>query len=129
MDEYNFINDEDFELEDIIARRSDLQNKVSSADSAMINAYLDGRLSLVQFRELESRVLNNSKLEDLFDQKQRERDFILQMIPDQVPGLNTLSQIKNEIHDLNASVLEETKVPWWDRIWQWLNRPFIDVKL
>lgn len=128
MDEYNFINDEDFELEDIIARRSDLQNKVSSADSAMINAYLDGRLSGVQVRELESRVLNNSKLEDLFDQKQRERDFILQMIPDQVPGLNTLSQIKNEIHDLNASVLEETKVPWWDRIWQWLNRPFIEVK-
>lgn len=105
------------------------ENSITAADTAMINAYLDGRLSDDLIKILETKVLHNPELEKLFDQKQNERNFLLQMIPDQRPSLNTLSQIKREVRELNASVIEDYNGPWWQKLWNWLNTPFFEIKL
>lgn len=106
--------------------QSDKQD-ITAADTAMINAYIDKRLSNELTKVLEAKVLSNPELEKLFDQKLNERDILLQMIPDQRPSLNTLSQIKNEIRDLNSSVLEEPRGSWWQKLWNWLNTPFLEI--
>lgn len=108
--------------------RESLKNKVSAVDCAMINAYLDGRLNSSQIKELETRVLNNKQLEELFGQRQKEKDYLLQMIPEQRPGINTLSLLKSEIRELNKSVLKEQKGSWPERLWRWLTTPFVEIE-
>ena len=128
MEQFSYLDDEQLHDSHTMLRRENSKPQVSAVDTALINAYLDGRLKDTQVKELESRVLNNSLLEEQFVQRQRQRELLLQMIPDQRPGINTLRQLKSEIRELNTSVLHDQKGSWFERIWSWLTTPFVEIK-
>lgn len=107
---------------------NEMKKDQSSLESALINAYLDGRLTKQNRKKIESKIYKSSFLRDLMDQKRKEKEILLNLIPEKKLDINMLAQIKSEIFELNDKVLKDRTSNFSQKIWAWINRPFFKIK-
>lgn len=107
----------------MISSNNELAVDSSPLESALINAYIDGRLSKNNRKELELKIFKSAHLRDLLAIRMKEKELITELVCEKELDINMLSQIKSEILEINNNTLEDKKVNYLKSIWNWLNRP------
>lgn len=98
-----------------------------SVSSAQFTAYIDNRMSSSQKEIFERLIGSDEKLMAQLQDKLDEREFIKSSLPEVELSANSLDTIKSEIRDINANVLVTKDISWFSKVWQWLNKPFLEV--
>lgn len=106
--------------ENLRTRKVSKELKVSAAQ---INAYLDGRLSSVDKKELELQIGECKSSQELFRVKQAEREFVNELTPMQRMSRTQMTSLELELADVNKAILNSKKNLFtWKKISKLLNK-------
>lgn len=100
----------------------------SPLESALINAYIDGRLTKQNRKDLELKIFRSEHLRDLLELRIKEKEKLQSLIVEKELDINMLSEIRSEILEINNNILQDQKVTFLKSIWNWLNKPFITIR-
>ena len=94
--------------------------------SALVNAYLDNRLSMIERRDFETTVNTNSALKNELLRKRDEKEFILSLIPNKKLSAEVKSSMKIELRDINNSIIPETETSLIRKITGFFDKTIIE---
>lgn len=86
-----------------------IENTLPNSAPALINAYLDGNLSLTKREEVESLIATNEMAGELFRSKSEAKERLRELIPNKKLSKESLDLIKSELRDSAKDLFPEEK--------------------
>lgn len=94
----------------------------------MIAAYVNGTLRAKDVAMVEELIGSEGLYRRYFERKKQEHEFILQMIPQAKLKLNEKKMIVNDIREITHELWGMDKVPWREKLKDFLDKPIIRVE-
>lgn len=94
----------------------------------MIASYVNGTLKAKDVPSVEEIVGSDKIYQYYYDRKVQERDFLLQMIPQEKLRKDEKTALNAEIRGINQDLLEIDQVDWKTQIREFLAKPVFTIK-
>lgn len=94
----------------------------------MIASYVNGTLRAKDIPTVEEIVGSDQVYQYYYDRKVQERDFLLQMVPQEKLKQDEKSILLSEIRDINQDLLVADKADLKTKIKEFLSKPVITIK-
>lgn len=94
----------------------------------LIAAYVNGTIKSKDVSVVEKIVGEDTVYRAYYDRKMQEKDFILQMIPQESLKLNQKSALSNELRMITEELLGKERIPLKDRVKTFLDKPIITIR-
>ncbi|MAZ47258.1 MAG: hypothetical protein CME65_01765 [Halobacteriovoraceae bacterium] len=103
-------------------------NFTSETKKQMIASYVNGTLKAKDVPSVEEIVGSDKIYQYYYDRKVQERDFLLQMIPQEKLRKDEKTALNAEIRGINQDLLEIDQVDWKTQIREFLAKPVFTIK-
>ena len=103
-------------------------NFTDETKKQMIASYVNGTLKARDTKIVEEIVGSSTVYQYFYDRKVQEREFLLQMIPQEKLHHGEKDSLLSEIRSINQDLLEADVETWKEQIQSFLNKPFFNIK-
>ncbi len=94
--------------------------------TALINAYLDNRLTIPEKKDFEAALSSNTALQQMLLIKRDEKEFILALIPHVKLPNDIKASLQSEIRDVNKSILKEETPSLFSKVKSLLDTTIVE---
>lgn len=100
--------------------------KITPKESALINAYLDGNLSIKAQAELEELVSSNSLAAQTMRERTKQREAIKALVPNKKMRRDSHQLLKTELREVSKDLFKEKKPGLGQRLAKFLDTTIIE---
>ena len=94
---------------------------------SLIASYVNGTLKLKDREKVEGLINTDSSFNDIYIRKKQEKDFYLQLIPNQPLPKNIKSYLRSEMKKVNDDVYPKEKYHMAKKVYKFLTEPIVEI--
>ena len=94
----------------------------------MIASYVNGTLKAKDTAVVEEIVGSSTVYKYFYDRKVQEREFLLQMIPQERLSHTEKESLVAELRSINQDLMEADVETWKDQVQSFLKKPFFTIR-
>jgi len=94
---------------------------------SLIASYVNGTLKLKDRDKVEELIGIDASFNEIYLRKKQQKDFYLQLIPNQTLPKNVKAYLRAEIKKVNNDVFPKEKYHMAKKVYQFLTEPIIEI--
>ena len=102
--------------------------KKKSVSRALLNSYIDKRIKSIEKQNLDAAMFLSSELKSQKDVMERQKNLRQKYIPQMKISSARFSEIFTEIKETNKRLIKTSDKTFFEKVWEFLNRPIITFK-
>lgn len=93
---------------------------------SLISSYVNGTLKLKDREKVEALINTDASFNEIYLRKKQQKDFYLQLIPNQTLPKNVKAYLKSEMKKVNEDVYPKEKYYMAKKVYKFLTEPVIE---